>query len=330
MLNVQTAPLLAEAPFAPPRDICSFRFNPAPDGAFPGRVKTPDGVSLRYVRWGPSRRRAGTVCLFQGRAEFIEKYFEVVRELRHRGFAVAALDWRGQGLSDRPLRDPRKGHVGGFADYDRDVEVFMREIVLPDCPPPYYALGHSMAGATLLRMAEQHKNWFDRTVLSAPMIGLAGAGGASSAKSAARWLRRFGLGRSFIPGGGATAINTLPFEGNKLTSDPERYARTAALIDAAPQLALGSPTVGWLASSYRQMAEFEQPSFARRIQHPLLLVGAGHDEVVSTSAMEKFAANLLTGSRVVIPGARHEILMEQDRYRELFWAAFDAFVPNAN
>jgi lysophospholipase len=29
----------------------------------------------------------------------------------------------------------------------------------------------------------------------------------------------------------------------------------------------------------------------------------------------------------VIPGARHEILMERDEFREQFWAAFDAFVP---
>ena len=30
---------------------------------------------------------------------------------------------------------------------------------------------------------------------------------------------------------------------------------------------------------------------------------------------------------IVIPGARHEILMERDVIREQFWAAFDAFIP---
>ena len=35
----------------------------------------------------------------------IEKYFEVVGELRRRGFAVAVLDWRGQGGSSRLLRN---------------------------------------------------------------------------------------------------------------------------------------------------------------------------------------------------------------------------------
>ena len=57
------------------------------------------------------------------------------------------------------------------------------------------------------------------------------------------------------------------------------------------------------------------------------LVAAGQDQVVSTPAIGQFAVRLRAGSHLVIPGARHEILMEQDRYREQFWAAFDAFVP---
>ena len=44
------------------------------------------------------------MVLLQGRAEFIEKYGETVGDLRARGFAVYALDWRGQGHSGRVLR----------------------------------------------------------------------------------------------------------------------------------------------------------------------------------------------------------------------------------
>ena len=40
-----------------------------------------------------------------------------------------------------------------------------------------------------------------------------------------------------------------------------------------------------------------------------------------------FAARLRAGSHLIIAGAQHEILMEQDGYRQQFWAAFDAFVP---
>ncbi len=80
-----------------------------------GTIKTPDGAELRFARWQPPAGRKGTVCVFGGRGECIEKYFEVVRELRERGFAVATIDWRGQGHSSRQLRDPRKGYVRRFS-----------------------------------------------------------------------------------------------------------------------------------------------------------------------------------------------------------------------
>src|SRR5262249_22238001 len=131
--------------------LISISANPVPDGAVSGTLKTRDGVTLRFARWGPPPGRKGTVCLFQGRAEFIEKYFETVRDLRARGFAVATLDWRGQGLSDRALRNPRKGYVRSFNDYGTDLETFINEVVLPDCPPPLFALAHSMGASVLLR-----------------------------------------------------------------------------------------------------------------------------------------------------------------------------------
>ena len=112
--------------------LVSIPANPVPDNAVAGSIKTPDGVTLRYVRFAPPPGRKGTVVLLQGRAEFIEKYFEAVRELRNRGFAVATIDWRGQGGSERALSDPRKGHIRDFSEYERDVEALMTEIVLPE------------------------------------------------------------------------------------------------------------------------------------------------------------------------------------------------------
>jgi lysophospholipase len=140
-------------------------------------------------------------------------------------------------------------------------------------------------------------------------------------------MRRVGLGRSYVPSGGATTVFSLPFEGNVLTSDPLRYARSGAIVEARPELGLGSPTIAWLDSAYTVMAAFAVPAYPLRLRHPILIVGAGQDTVVSNEAIEQFAIRLRAGSHVVIPGARHEIFVEQDQYRSQFWAAFDAFVP---
>src|ERR1700730_11344394 len=175
--------------------LVSIPANPIPDHFVTGALKTPDGVSLRFARWLPPAGRRGTVCIFQGRSEWIEKYFETVRDLRARGFAVAALDWRGQGLSDRALTDHRKGYVRDFAEYDTDLETLMREIVLPDCPPPLFALGHSTGATVLIRAAYRGRRWFDRMVLAAPLIDLQGFAGTTTAKVLVRVLRLAGFGR---------------------------------------------------------------------------------------------------------------------------------------
>src|SRR5207248_9683267 len=167
--------------------LISIPANPVPEGAVTGVLKTPDGVALRFARWAPPQGRKGTLLVLPGRAEFIEKYFEVVAEARARGFAVAMIDWRGQGLSERALLDPHKGHVGNFSEYDIDLETFVREIVLPDCPPPLFALGHSMGAAMLIRAAQRGRRWFDRVVLCAPMIGLRSEERRVGKECGARW-----------------------------------------------------------------------------------------------------------------------------------------------
>jgi lysophospholipase len=307
--------------------LISIPANPVPDHYIAGSLKTPDGVSLRYARWQPPAGRKGTVCILQGRGEWIEKYFETVRDLRARGFAVAALDWRGQGLSDRALSDRHKGYVRDFSEYDSDLDTFMREIVLPDCPPPLFAIGHSTGATVLIRAAYQGRRWFDRMVLIAPLIDLVGFGATTTARILVRAMRMTGFGSMYVPKGEVGIMESRPFAGNILTSDPVRYARNAAILEAEPALALGPPTVAWTDAAFRAMRTMRERSYPSRIRQPMLIMAAGNDAVVSNAAIEDFAGLLRAGSQLVIAGSNHEVLMEQDRFRSQFWAAFDAYVP---
>ena len=63
---------------------------------------------LRIAFWNMESTK-GTIILQSGRTEFIEKYYEVIEEFVSRGFAVAMMDWRGQGLSSRAATDKRLG-----------------------------------------------------------------------------------------------------------------------------------------------------------------------------------------------------------------------------
>ena len=307
--------------------LISIPANPVPEDVVTGTLKTPDRVELRFARWAPPPGRKGTVCIFQGRAEFIEKYYETARELRARGFAVATLDWRGQGLSQRALRDPHKGYVESFREYETDLEAFIREIVLPDCPPPIYAIGHSMGASILIRIASRGYRWFDRMVLCAPLLKLAPQSFTPFAKPVVKVLNGIGMGTRYVPGGSPKVIASQSFIGNVLTSDPVRHARTAAVLEAEPALGLGSPTNAWASAAFTMMSEFEQVGYPGKIRQPILMIASGRDETVSTAAIEDFAGRLRAGSHLIIAGSRHEMMMETDRYRAQFWAAFDAFVP---
>ncbi|UMY16064.1 alpha/beta hydrolase [Methylobacterium organophilum] len=304
--------------------------NPVPPGGTLVPVRTADGVSLRAATWRPTTRTIkGTVCLLQGRAEFIEKYYETIADLRRRGFCVVAFDWRGQGESGRQVRDPHKGHVRRFSDFRRDLTAIEEAVLVPLMPEPYFCLAHSMGGAVALTGALEGWLPFKRLVTVAPMLSIRMVRWPTVAAVLSRGLHRLGFGRCYIPLGGPTSIATKPFAGNRLSSDPKRYARNAAAAASVGAGAVGDPTIAWLASAFRAMRVLRDPRVPPRITLPVLVVAAGADPVCGTPVTERFASRLKAGHLIVLPGARHEILTECDAIRTDFWAAFDAFIPGS-
>src|SRR5262249_14202796 len=150
--------------------------------------------------------------------------------------------------------------------------------------------------------------WFERIVISAPMLSLPNIPVPRLTPYLIRMVRLLGLGGIYVPNRATSALATAPFRNNPLTSDPVRYARNAAVIEAQPSLLLGGPTIAWLDEAFRAMAETEDPAYPASIRQPMLLLAAGADTVVSAAAIERFASYLRTGSHLMIPGARHELL----------------------
>lgn len=302
--------------------------NPAPEDASAGFFTADDGKRLRYALFPTATRPLrGTVVLIQGRNEFIEKYFETIRDLAAAGFDVATFDLRGQGLSDRLLKNRRRGHVRRFNDYVSDLERFLRDIVLPDCTGPFHILAHSTGGLIALLAAPGLKNSIVRMVLSAPLLGLYGIPpGMRGIRRLSGLMRMVGAGALPMTRDRRRAPDD-PFRGNVLTSDSVRFARNGAIAAAHPELALGAPSAGWLHAVCVAVEKVRQAEFAAQIHIPTLLVAAGADKVVSTRMIEDYSRRLRSGSLLVIDGARHEMLQEADLYREQFLAAFEAFLP---
>lgn len=296
--------------------------NPMPPHAECVSVRTRDGVTLRAMRAVPPDAR-GTVVVIGGRGDFIERYFETMRDLMARGFAVAALDVRGQGGSARPLANPYRGHLKSFSGFDEDMRAFMEEVVLPQCPAPYYAVGHSTGGHILLRVIRR-QTWFSKAVLVSPLVGiLYGFWPRPVAALLVNTANLAGLGWLFLPGQMRRPMGREHFRGNPLTSDARRWGRDSGTLEQAPELGLGGATFSWLGAARRSLAAVSR---MRRPLCPTLIIASGADRVVDNEAIRKLCRRVPGIALAFIPGARHEILSERDDIRRQFFAAFDAFI----
>ena len=263
------------------------------------------------------------MLLFPGRTEFCEKYGPVAAALGEAGLDVLAVDWRGQGLSDRLHDDPALGHVGSFADYQLDVAALTAHAAAADLPRPWTLLGHSMGGSIGLRALHEGLA-VPRAAFSAPMWGIALGAKLRPAAWAVSWLaRRAGQSGRYAPGRGPTNAEVLLFETNPLTTDRRWHAWMHRQTEVHPELALGGPSLGWLIealSETRRLRALPPPDVPA-------LIGIGTEEaIVDERAIRTIARHWPEARLQTYEGARHELLMEGPEVREPFLSDVAAFL----
>lgn len=291
----------------------------APAQAFWARAD--DGVRLRLALWrGEEDGPRGSVLLFPGRTEYVEKYAPFARRLTGAGYNVLAIDWRGQGLSDRLQPDPRPGHVGEFSDYQRDVVEMMVAADEIDLPRPWHLLGHSMGGCIGLA-ALMDGLPVASVAFSAPMWGinlrqmprrLAMAITAIAARS--------GFGGRPTPGKGANGTYFVDeaFSTNLLTGNVDEWARLLREAVHWPKLTIGGASYDWLRKA---LAECTRLAALPSPRQPML-VSLGSDEKVVSAAAIHDRVDRWPGARLItIEGGRHEVMVETPPRQQLFFDA---------
>ena len=144
-----------------------------PAGGAAHWLHTTDEKRIRVGHWLPEGEANGTVFMFPGRTEYIEKYGSTAGRIRY----VADLLCPGCRLArtgpGRPFagRPTRIGHVDKFTDYQHDVQTVLDLATLLDLPQPWYVIGHSMGGAIGLR-AVIEKKCFAACAFTGPMWGI--------------------------------------------------------------------------------------------------------------------------------------------------------------
>jgi lysophospholipase len=287
-----------------------------PEGGEAWWVGAEDGVRLRIGVW--SRPEAqGTVLLFPGRTEYVEKYGRAATGLDRRGYAMLTLDWRGQGLADRLLADRAAGHVARFTDYQRDVRAAVMAARALALPRPWHLLGHSMGGSIGLRALAEGMD-VASAVFSAPMWGIVLAPWQRPfARAVAGAARPMGFGHRYAPGStrAESYVIAAPFEGNMLTRDAEMYDYMRRQILAHPELGLGGPSLAWVHEALRETRALR--AMAPPALPALSAVGSS-ERIVETRAIEQVMRRWPGGAFEVFDGAEHEILMDCPALRDRF------------
>lgn len=291
----------------------------APAGVIAHWRTCKDGVRVRVATWKNGTK--GTVLIFPGRTEFIEKYGPTVQSLLDRGYSVAVIDWRGQGLSDRVAKNRQLGHVRQFLDYQMDVDEMLGTVADADLPPIKCLIGHSMGGSIGLRALHNGLK-VKHVIFSAPMWGIYLPPLLRIlAKIISTIGPRIGFSSVFSPNTSAdNYVQINPFSGNTLTNDKETYEWLTSQLDAHPELGIGGPSINWLHQALMECAKLRRMPSPK---HDCICILGSEEAIVSSKAIKHIIGKWPNGKLINVPGAQHEIFMEEQHVLELAWTEVD-------
>jgi alpha-beta hydrolase superfamily lysophospholipase len=268
-----------------------------------------DGTSLFYRAWRPQVPAGRMLVLFHRGHEHSGRWADVVEALAPEGFSVFAWDARGNGRSDGPRDDAE--HFGCYA---RDAESFVRHLSTTEGVPmeQVAVVGHSVGAAVVAAWVHDYAPRVRAAVLATPAFRIRLY--VPLAIPALRVAQKIG------------AMKSVPsyVKAQVLTHDPEQRAK-----HEQDSLITHAISTRVLLDLYDTSTRLMKDAAAIRV--PMLVLTAGSDWVVDTTAEQRFYERL--GSPVKrlerLPGFYHDVYHERDREqplrltREFIEAAFE-------
>ena len=284
---------------------------------------TTDGIRVRTSFWA-ANDPVGTVFVFPGRADYIEKYGGLANFCLSNNLNIIAIDWRGQGLSERLLDDKNIGHIEDFKNYQNDVEVMINEAKDASLVKPWIIFAHSMGG--LIGLRTLHDNpVFEKVVFTSPMWGIQMPpilkSGASIIMSL---ISLIGKMETYAPTTSPeTRILNEEYEFNKLTSDIRNFKLLRQQLIQHPDLQIGGPSSAWVSAALDEI-QFQigkEPPIT-----PALCFLGEKEEIIDNLAVREFCKNWESCDLISIPDAKHDLLMEKKMILHSLFEKLEKFI----
>lgn len=283
-------------------------------------LSSRQGLELNYLKYGEERLSNGSVVILPGRTEASVKYLELAYDLAQKNYGpIYILSHRGQGLSQRKLKNQRKGYVRKFSYYAEDLNQFMNEVVYPEVGnTPLFLIAHSMGGAVATEYLQTFPSHFQKVVLASPMLQIKLSESERSTLFKTSLVCRIPFKpycTSYIPGGN-DGDERDTFEENVVTSSKVRFSFQEYFLNKWPQLKLGSPTYRWVRESLIATRKMRHPKAIARIEVPMLLLQASQEVMVENFGQDQFCQRSRWCTKKTYTEAKHELLMERDEIRD--------------
>ena len=265
-------------------------------------LQTEDGAKLRYKTYIQPDAKANIV-ISHGLCEFIEKYNELIYYFLISKYNVYILEDRGMGESSRYVDNKYLAHIDNFCQYVSDFQQFCQNVVKQDKPNYLYA--HSMGGAVGACFMEDNPEFFEKAVLSSPMIKYS-AGDIPNplAKFFSAFMCFFGQSKEMCLGQGeySTEFN---YE-SSLDDSKARYTYVHTLSNDNENFQTSAPTYGWLKAASYDLEDMYKPENLNKIKTKCIVFKAGNDNNVKEYGEDHFANNVSNTKLYSIPDVKHK------------------------
>ena len=282
--------------------------------------KSKDGRKLRIAIWRTKvKRTRGTIFFLNGHREFIEKYLETFSFFKKKGLNVITLDWRGWGLSERPIpSSPKIQDISSAKEYQLDLDAVISLAKEKKLKLPWHLVAHSLGCLLGLRRLILDPQCFDKYIFLSPLWG--------NMPSIPRLIQRLLIKNErifrFLQITKITNQNpkkyipyalTVNFKKNTLTSDAQQFNRLQTILKENTQLHCGTPTLGYLIAILKEIYELNQAVFPNR---KILVLLAGQEEITDNDAVMLQIKKYDFINQVTVEKAKHEILIEKEELRK--------------
>lgn len=279
-----------------------------------------------YYEFYKVKNEKKSIVISHGFTECIEKYIEIIYYFIKENYSVFIMEHRGHGRSGAlGVVDKTQINVEDFNYYIKDFKDFIDNIVLKVCSNELILFSHSMGGAIGLMFLEKYPNYFNKAIISSPLLSL---GVTKIPNFIVRAMARYQI---FIGKGGNFILGNMPYESTynftiASTSNESRYSYYYHEILNNNTIQRGGGSYRWLYECLSGVKYILKNKNIQRIKARLLVFQSGRDDLVGKSGIKKFIKKCDKAKLIKFDEAKHEIYLENNNILEEYLNTIFSFI----